>query len=224
MRALIFSGAIMSAEIATITSAFIQGWFTIIGAFLGAAALIGTFWFGAKSALNAHKADKLAEAKRDNYLELVKSWFNFILVFSSYQKINDDDDLNIQMNDFFDKLSLSFKDLTTALHQSSFISEPLTKEKILDFTMKLSEDYFYLTGKVAQYYLIKEERNEIYLQLMDFMNNYGLKCLELQKDLRIEIGISEDDVINSRILKKQKEFAEKMKNKIMKIRDHDFEL
>ncbi|MFH4338483.1 hypothetical protein WAJ35_24205, partial [Acinetobacter baumannii] len=92
--------------------------------------------------------------------------------------------------------------------QSSFISEPLTKEKILDFTMKLSEDYFFLTGKVAQYYLIKEERNEIYLQLMDFMNNYGLKCLELQKDLRIEIGISEDDVINSRILKKQKEFAE----------------
>lgn len=56
------------------------------------------------------------------------------------------------------------------------------------------------------------------------MNNYGLKCLELQKDLRIEIGISEDDVINSRILKKQKEFAEKMKNKIMKIRGHDFGL
>jgi len=213
----------MSAEIASITSALIQGWFTFIGALLGALALIGTVWFGAKSALNAHKADKLAEAKRDIYLELVKSWFNFIMVFTSYQNIKEDIDLQTQMDDFFDKLSLSFRDLTTALHQSSFISEPLTKEKILDFTMKLSGDYFFLIGKVAQYYLIKEERNDISLQLMDFMNEYGLECLELQKDLRIEIGISEDEAVNLRILKKQKEFAEKIKNKIMKIRSEDFD-
>lgn len=221
MRALIFSGAIMSAEIA---SAFIQGWFTIIAGLIGAAALIGTFWFGAKSALNAHKVDKLAEARRDNYSELVRSWYNFLIVFGSYLNIKEDIDIREQLNDFSEKFRIAFKDLSTALHQSSFISEPLTKEKILDFTMKLTEDYFYLNLRVVRYYLVINERDEISSHLMDFMNDYGLKCLELQKDLRVEIGITEDEEVNLRILNKQKEFAARVKSKIMKIRSGDFEL
>ncbi|WP_391485625.1 hypothetical protein [Acinetobacter pittii] len=209
---------------ATLDAAYIQGFLGFFGALLGALALIRSIKITAKNTLEAHKFDKLAEAKRDSYLELIKTWFNFLLVFNTYQKIKEDIDLNTQMFEFLDTLSLSFRDLTTALHQSSFISEPQTKEKILDFTMKLTEDYFYLIGQVARYYLFKEERNEISLQLMDFMDDYGLKCLELQKDLRLEIGISEDEAVNIRILKKQKEFAVKIKKKIMKIRDPDIEL
>lgn len=70
MRAL-FSGINMSAAIASITSALIQGWLDRMGSLLGAAALICTFCFGARSALNAHKADKLALVKA-NYQTIKK--------------------------------------------------------------------------------------------------------------------------------------------------------
>ncbi|KQQ76939.1 hypothetical protein [Acinetobacter sp. Leaf130] len=213
----------MDAIRATLDAAYIQGLFGFFGALIGAGALILSIRVTARNTLDAHKFEKLAEAKRDSYLELIKSWFNFLLVFNSYQKIKEDIDIKIQMDEFFYNLSLSFRDLTTALHQSSFISEPQTKEKILDFTMKLTEDYFYLIGQAAQYFLIEEERDDISLQLMVFMDEYGFKCLELQKDLRIEIGISEDEAVNLRIMKKQKEFAERIKSKIMKIRNRDFE-
>lgn len=208
---------------ATLDAAYIQGFLGFLGALLGAIVLICSIKITAKNTLEAHKVDKLAEAKRDIYLELVKSWFDFLLVFNKYQVIKENKDLKIQMEEYFENLKLSFSDLTTVLHQSSFISEPLTKEKILDFTMKLTEDYFYLNKQVSRYYLIEKERDDLSIQLMELMDKYGLECLELQKDLRIEIGISEDEEVNLRILNKQKEFAARVKRRILKIRNGDFE-
>lgn len=214
----------MDAIRATIDAAYIQGFLGLFGALLGAIVLICSIKITAKNTLEAHKVEKLAEAKRDIYLDVVKSWYNFLLVFNTYQNIKDKVDIKEQLSDFSENFRIAFKDLTTALHQSSFVSEPLTKEKVLDFTMKLTEDYFYLNLQVARYYLNINERDEISFHLMDFMNDYGLKCLELQKDLRVEIGITEDENVNVRILNKQKDFAAKVKSKIMKIRSGEFQL
>lgn len=213
----------MDAIRATLDAAYIQGFLGFLGALLGALVLICSIKITAKNTLEAHKVEKLAEAKRDIYLELVESWFNFLLVFNTYQNIKDNIKLETQMNEYFENFKSSFSGLITTLHQSSFISEPLTKEKILDFTMKLTEDYFYLNREVYRYFSIKEERDDISIQLLDFMDEYGLKCLELQKDLRLEIGISEDEEVNLRILNKQKEFAARVKCQILKTRSGDFE-
>ncbi len=205
MRALIFSGAIMSAEIASIASAFIQGWFTIMGAFLGAAALIGTFWFGAKSALNAHKIDKLAEAKRDIYLELVRKWQNFLMSCHSYRIMNRDE--------FFDQFFLNVRELTASLHESSFISDPLTKEKIMVFTIRFSDSLNVVTSYFAKWYAIssKEEKDVINNEIYEFMDSFGLEALKLQNDLRNELGLPEDEEVNRRILEMQKEFSARVK-------------
>ncbi|MDV7667364.1 hypothetical protein R4642_03800 [Acinetobacter baumannii] len=57
---------------------------------------------------------------------------------------------------------------------------------------------------------------KIQFELMDFMNQYGLKAMDLQKDLRLEMGVNENEEINERILKKQKAFSEIIKAKIKK--------
>ncbi|MFT0178299.1 hypothetical protein V5H88_15435, partial [Acinetobacter baumannii] len=150
----------MSAEVASITSALIQGWFSFVGALLGALALIGTVWFGAKSALNAHKADKLAEAKRDIYLELVRKWQKFLITCHSYRILSDEE--------FFDEFFLIVKELTASLHESSFISDPNTKEKIMIFTIRFSDSLKVITLYFRNWYdsvsLEKKEliNNEIY--------------------------------------------------------------
>ncbi|MEI1687054.1 hypothetical protein V8P55_02070 [Acinetobacter baumannii] len=195
----------MSAEVASITSALIQGWFSFVGALLGALALIGTVWFGAKSALNAHKADKLAEAKRDIYLELVRKWQKFLITCHSYRILSDEE--------FFDEFFLIVKELTASLHESSFISDPNTKEKIMIFTIRFSDSLKVITLYFRNWYdavsLEKKEliNNEIY----EFTELFGLEALLLQTELRKELGLREDEEVNQRIFEMQKKFSARVK-------------
>ncbi|WP_262439279.1 hypothetical protein [Acinetobacter lactucae] len=136
------------------------------------------------------------------------------MVYSSYIIIKNNEDIDSQQKEFKDRFVASYRQLTTSLHESSFISEPETKEKILDFTMQFSEDFFYLNDEIVRWYANPEERMEIQFELMDFMNQYGLKAMDLQKDLRLEMGVNENEAINERILKKQKAFSKRIKGKI----------
>lgn len=127
---------------ATIQGAQIQANYALWAAIVSGGALLLSIWLTAKATLKAHKADKLAEARRDIYLELIRNWYSFILVYSSYTIIKNNKDINSEKNDFKDRFVASYRQLTTSFHESSFISEPETKEKILDFTMQFSEDFF----------------------------------------------------------------------------------
>lgn len=195
----------MSAELASITSALIQGWFAFIGALIGALALIGTVWFGAKSALNAHKADKLAEAKRDIYLELVRKWQNFLMSCNSYRIL--------QREEFFEQLFLNVKELTASLHESSFISDPFTKEKIMIFTIRFGDSINVITSYFVTWYATssKEDKDFISNEIYEFMDLFGLDALKLQVDLRRELGLPEDEEVNRRIFEMQKEFSARVK-------------
>lgn len=195
----------MSAEVASITSALIQGWFSFVGALLGALALIGTVWFGAKSAINAHKADKLAEAKRDIYLELVRKWQNFLMSCNSYRIL--------KREEFFEQLFVNIKELTASLHESSFISDPFTKEKIMIFTIKFGDSISVITSYFATWYVTssKEDKDFISNEIYEFMDLFGLDALKLQVDLRKELGLPEDEEVNRRIFEMQKEFSARVK-------------
>lgn len=205
---------------ATIQGAQIQAnyalWAAVVGGVISGLALIISIKLTANSTLKAHKADKLAEARRDIYLNLIRNWYSFILVYGSYTIIKNNEDIDSQKKEFKDRFMASYRQLTTSLHESSFISEPATKEKILDFTMQFSEDLFYLNDEIDRWYANPEERIKIQFELMDFMNQYGLKAMILQKDLRLEMGVNENEEINERILKKQKAFSERIKAKIKK--------
>lgn len=201
---------------ATIQGAQIQANYALWAAIVSGGALLFPIWLTARATLKAHKADKLAEARRDIYLELIRNWYSFILVYSSYIIIKNNEDIDSQKNEFKDRFVASYRQLTTSFHESSFISEPETKEKILDFTMQFSEDFFYLNDEIDRWYANPEERMKIQFELMDFMNQYGLKAMDLQKDLRLEMGVNENEEINERILKKQKAFSERIKAKIKK--------
>lgn len=195
----------MSAELASITSALIQGWFSFVGALIGALALIGTVWFGAKSALKAHKIDKLAEAKRDVYLELIRKWQKFLITCQSYRILNN--------HEFFEQFFTIVKELTASLHESSFISDPLTKEKIMIFTIRFSDSLKVITLFFSNWYSATspEEKDFINIEIYEFMELFGLDAMKLQDDLRKELGLPEDEEVNRRIFEMQKEFSARVK-------------
>ncbi|MOA44275.1 hypothetical protein D3C78_1665260 [compost metagenome] len=83
--------------------------------------------------------------------------------------------------------------------------------------MQLTEDLFKIRSYSQQFYDFEgneAERLRIQIEMMDFMRDYGIKALDLQRELRIEIGLKEDEVINKRILKKQQKFYENIRLKL----------
>lgn len=198
---------------ATIHGAQIQANYTLWAAVLGGIFLLGSIWLTVKSTLQAHKADKLAEAKRDVCLELVQNWYNFLSTLNSYQSIEEKEAYNANYQDTLTKL-------LSSLHKSSFISDPKTKELILDFTMDLTKSNFKIMELINNWYAIEIDQAHkvnVIFELMDIANPIGLRAMELQISLRKELGLNDDDVINQRILKKQKDFAEDVKKMLRKL-------
>jgi hypothetical protein len=198
---------------ATIHGAQIQANYTLWAAVLGGIFLLGSIWLTVKSTLQAHKADKLAEAKRDVCLELVQNWYNFLSTLNSYQSIEEKEAYNANYQDTLTKL-------LSSLHKSSFISDPKTKELILDFTMDLTKSNFKIMELINNWYAIEIDQAHkvnVIFELMDIANLIGLRAMELQISLRKELGLNDDDVINQRILKKQKDFAEDVKKMLRKL-------
>ncbi len=50
--------------------------------------------------------------------------------------------INLNKDVYEENFSLALTELIASLHETSFISDPLTKEKVLDFTMQLIEGEF----------------------------------------------------------------------------------
>ncbi|MGE8544277.1 MAG: hypothetical protein ACN6NS_08225 [Acinetobacter johnsonii] len=184
---------------------------TLLGALIGALALLVTVRKTAEKVHDNFRADKLAEAKRDAYLNFIRKWQNILMVSSYY--------LNLKKSEFNEIHSKAWAELIGSLHEASFISNPSTKEKIMEFTFKISEDLFQIKDFHNQWYLLSESEialkpSEIILGIMEILDTQGLQALELQKFLRNEIGLIEDDEVEQRIMKLQKKLAEKVKRMI----------
>lgn len=198
------------AASATIQGAQIQANYTLWAAAIGGLFLLASILITAKATLNAHKADKLAEAKRDVYLNLVRKWQNYLMAANSFRNFE-------KRKDFNENYSLALTELIAALHEASFISNPLTKEKLFDFTMQFTLDLSKINDCFDEWYVPEDNGNrlKIIINLMDILKIYGLKALDLQKELRKEMGLPEDEMVNQRIMKKQEKFAEKIKSKLL---------
>lgn len=198
----------MDAIRATLDAAYIQGAFGLAGALIGALAIYFSLRITAKHTLHSHKIDKLVEAKRDVYLKLVSTWQDFIMSSNQYTRLDQES--------FINQFGITLTNLIAAMHQSSFISEPNTKESILDFMMELMDTIFTFREKVNDWYMSEDqsEKLKIQFEIMDILNVEALKALDIQILLRSEMGLQEDDGINQRISLKQIQFAKRMKEKI----------
>lgn len=187
---------------------------TLLGALIGALALLVTVRKTAEKVHDNFRADKLAEAKRDAYLNFIRKWQNILMVSSYY--------LNFEKSEFNEIHSIAWAELIGSLHEASFISNPSTKEKIMEFTFKISEDLIQIKDFHSQWYSISESEiapkpSEIILGIMEILDTQGLQALELQRFLRAEIGLVEDEDVDQRILQLQKKFADKVKEKLLSI-------
>lgn len=184
---------------------------TLLGALVGALALLVTVRKTAEKVHDNFRADKLAEAKRDAYLNFIRKWQNILIVSSYY--------LNLKKSEFNEIHSLAWAELIGSLHEASFISNPSTKEKIMEFTFKISEDLIIIKDFHNQWYSLTESEiaikpSEIILGIMELLDTQGLQALELQKFLRAEIGLAENEGVDQRIMQLQNKFADKVKRKI----------
>lgn len=190
-----------------IEAAYIQGWFALGGTLFGAIALIVSIWLGAKFTLSAHTADKLAEAKRDLYLELIHNWHNFLITVNSFRLESE--------KDFKNNLILSMQNTLACLHKSSFISESKTKEELMRFTFKYTEVLFEIQKLTIPWYQSNElDKKNIEIQLLEVTEVIALDAMEIEKLLRVELGILNDTTVDNRISIMQQDYAEKIKKKM----------
>lgn len=197
---------------ATIDAAYIQGALGVLAALIGALVLIYSIRITAKITLKGFKADKLAEAKRDIFVELVASWQDFLLTINTY--------VNLDHEAFSKNYQKSLYVLIESLHKSSFISDPETREIVLDFTMELTESLFTINQSISKWYgsnSNSERRLQIQFKIMDQINHQALKALDLLEILRKEMGLKNNDEISQRILEKQKQYAERIKTRLREI-------
>lgn len=197
------------AATATIQGAQIQANYALWAAVISSLGVLLSIFVAAKFTLNAHKADKLAEAKRDIYVELVASWQDFLLNINSF--------VNLDGESFFKNHQKSLNVLIESLHKSSFISDPETREIVLDFTMELIESLFLINKSIVEWYgphSNQERKLQIQFYIIDQINERALKALNLLEILRKEMGLKNNDKINKRILEKQKQFAERIKARL----------
>lgn len=192
------------SNVETIKAAQIQGIYGFLGALVGAIVIIFSVYLTALFTLRAHKADKLAEAKRDVYLELIDAWMSFILDINSFRILSKEDFQGV----FFQ----SNKKLVSSLHKSSFISEPDTKKEIMDFTFELSLKTKSISVAIKNWYEI-DGQDQIQEEqfLITLMEDLGFKALDLQNKLREELGIVNDKKIDKYILDRQVDFSRQIK-------------
>lgn len=198
----------MDAIRATLDAAYIQGFFGFLGALVGAGVLIWSLRVTARNTLEAFKLEKLAEAKRDTYIELVRKWQSFLISCNSYRILEE--------HIFYDQYFIALKDLTASLHESSFISDPSTKEKIMNFTIRFGDSIASISKYFNKWYsaTTDEEKRIINIELFEFMDDFALEALKLQDDLRTELGLPNNDEVNKRLLENQKKFAARIKSKL----------
>lgn len=170
---------------------YLSFWGAIIAALLGALVLIRIARKTAETVQDNYKAEKLIEAKRDIYLDLIDRWMNYLFEINSF-RINSIDDYS---NKFFQ----ANKELVSSLHKSSFISEPKTKLLVMDlvFDLTLKNNDIYLL--VKNWYGIKSNRNDVEKSILKISEELGDKAQKLQIILREELGIKNDEAIDVKI-------------------------
>lgn len=180
---------------------------TLLAAIIGALTLLFIAHVTTTKVHENFRADKLAEAKRDAYLNLIDCWMRYLLEFNSF-RIRD-----IESHRMI--LFQSSQELISAMHKSSFISEPTTKKEIIEFSIEFSKQSFILAKALGTWYQNKDtgaiSDEKI---IMDCLESLGLKAMSLQIKLREELGINNNEEIDDQILDLQMQFSKNVRQKL----------
>ncbi|NNP69208.1 hypothetical protein A7P55_04880 [Acinetobacter sp. Ac_5812] len=185
----------------TIQAAYIQGVLGFLGALIGAIVLIISIRITARNTLNAHKLEKLAEAKRDMYVELIGEWHKYINIIYSY-KLKEE-------QDFYNDLLKAHLDLNAILHKSSFISIPEIKLELIEAVTSLSIKFQKIVPLTSYWFIynqdvsneMRKKKMDVELEILRTMKSTAEKFLNLEIALRKELGVKNDLSIEEKIRK-----------------------
>lgn len=101
-----------------------------------------------------------------------------------------------------------YQKLLKPTHKSEFLSDPRARTIWMSHYGFYKIKFWYWSIFIHSWYAIgvdPAQKENVKFELMDIINPIALRAMELQIFLREELGLKEDDVVNQRILKKQKE-------------------
>ncbi|MBZ0439061.1 hypothetical protein HLH92_18275, partial [Acinetobacter baumannii] len=138
---------------ATIEAARIQKWGTIWGAVIGGIAIAVGVYFSWRTSLHLQKEARLAETRKNVYLELVENYSKMILGF---QLLLSELDKNWELQK---NLVHTF---STSLDKAAFICETSTKEQIYKFLDVFIEKFRNLQEKINPLIISNSEIEKLY--------------------------------------------------------------
>lgn len=181
---------------------------TIFAALIGAGALIYIFNKTSKDVHNNFKADKLAEAKRDEYLGLVSQFQKYLFSIYSFKLLD--------QQEYLLKVLHEYQVLNTLLRRCTLISEPKTKLKIMNLVIKIALNFKESISTVKAWYIFspsleesdKKHKVQLDLEIFYLMRDLGDEGLALERLLRDELNVVNDSQIDSEIEIMMREFQE----------------
>lgn len=197
-----FSDLFILSNEATLRAAQIQGIYTLLGAAVGAVAIIISIILTAKFTLKAHKAEKIAEAKRDVYLDLISQWEKYISTCYSY-KFKEE-------KVFYQDFLKEHLELNAVFHKSSFVSSPELKLEILNVVSHASIKFQKLIPLISFWYdsgreideNSKKRKIEFELEILRYMQSNAEQMIKIEILLRNELGVKNDILIDEKIKQK----------------------
>jgi len=180
---------------ATIEAAQIQKWGTIWGAIIGGIAIGVGVYFSWRTYLHLQKEARLAETRKNVYLELVE---NYSKMITGFQALLSDLDQNWNTQK---KLVLDF---STTIDKAAFICETSTKEQIYKFLEIFIEKFRDLQEKINPLIVKKREIDKLVSMNTRSMNLFDVASNEYENIKLFGEGVE-------RIPKIQKYFDEKLK-------------
>lgn len=182
---------------------WVNFWGLIAGAVIGAFALYFIAKITATQVQGNFKAEKLAEAKRDIYLDLVDSWMNYLLDINSFRMNSTEE--------YWHNAFQANKELVSSLHRSSFISEPKTKLAVMDLTFDLALKHRDICDLVDIWYKVETNRHGVEGCILKITDDLANKAQKLQIALRDELGIKNDQAIDVEIIEMRNTFVKSSK-------------
>ncbi|WP_151744865.1 hypothetical protein [Acinetobacter calcoaceticus] len=180
---------------ATIEAAQIQKWGTIWGAIIGGIAIGVGVYFSWRTSLHLQKEARLAETRKNVYLELVENYSKMILGFQL---------LLSELDKNWDTQKNLVLDFSTTIDKAAFICETSTKEQIYKFLESFIEKFRNLQEKINPLIIKKNEIDKIYSMHSRSMELFDLASKEYENIKLFGEGIE-------KIPKIQKYFDEKIK-------------
>lgn len=185
----------MDAIRATIDAAYIQGFLAFFGTIISAGVLIYSIRFTANNTLNEIKLEKVAESKRDQYIDLTDSYTRYLVSSLRLPPSNSNAPFDGENQEKWDLFESKYFELIGCINKVNLIT---TSEIRLELH-KLEYEVHSYQQKILEFYWRHTDKPET-TELEEHVFVFGKS---LRKDLGIlEVAEVEAELINLRNEKK----------------------